>query len=427
MIHPIGSVDPKAAHRPGRQPSGRNCYVGPDVVLGDGCVLHNNVTITGNTICGRQTSSSPARSSGDPAAGPQVQGRPTRVEIGDDNVFRELVTVHAGTEVAGGVTRIGSHNRFLVGVHIAHDVRIGNDCILSNYVQLAGHVCLEDKVTMGGIIGVHHFTTIGTLAYIGGLTRIIADVPPYMIVEGNPARVRGLQRDRHEALGLRRRADPRRPRGLPGPVQPARPDRRRLHARAAGRDRGRDGPERRGALPVRVDPAQHQRTASTAATSSGIAGTRTPTGRRSTDRRQQDGGSQVMQPIPVAVVGTGHMGRHHARIYHELPDSELVGVVDVDAERAAEMAAKFNTQAYPSIEPLLGKVEAVTIAVPTVAHLGGGPAVPRGRHRRADREAPRPGRRLGPGPAASSPASTTRCCRSGTPSGSTRSCGRWTA
>jgi UDP-N-acetylglucosamine acyltransferase len=122
----------------------------------------------------------------------KYHGGETRVEIGDGNSFRENVTVHAGTEVGGGTTRIGDHNRFLVGVHIAHDTAIGNDCILSNYVQLAGHVHLEDRVTMGGLIGVHHFTTIGTVAYIGGLTRIVADVPPYMIIEGNPSRVRGF-------------------------------------------------------------------------------------------------------------------------------------------------------------------------------------------------------------------------------------------
>jgi len=191
MIHPSATVDPKAAL--GRNVTiGPNCFVGPGVVLGDECILHNNVTVMGHTVCGRRNEFFPGAVIGAPPQDLKYKGGLTRVEIGEDNVFREQVTVHAGTEVAGGLTWIGSHNRLLVGVHIAHDARIGNDCILSNYVQLAGHVCLEDKVTMGGIIGVHHFTTIGTLAYIGGLTRIINDVPPFMIVEGNPARVRGF-------------------------------------------------------------------------------------------------------------------------------------------------------------------------------------------------------------------------------------------
>ncbi len=191
MIHPSAVVDSKAVV--GRDVAiGPNSYVGPDVVLGDGCILHNNVTVTGHTVCGRENEFFPGSVIGAAPQDLKYKGGLTRVEIGDGNVFRELVTVHAGTEVAGAVTYIGSHNRFLVGVHIAHDAKIGNDCILSNYVQLAGHVCLEDKVTLGGIIGVHHFTTIGKLAYIGGLTRIINDVPPFMIVEGNPARVRGF-------------------------------------------------------------------------------------------------------------------------------------------------------------------------------------------------------------------------------------------
>jgi UDP-N-acetylglucosamine acyltransferase len=191
MIHPSATVDPKATLG-ANVTVGPNCFVGPNVVLGDDCVLHNNVTVTGHTVCGRQNEFFAGAVIGAPPQDLKYKGGLTRVEIGDDNVFRELVTVHAGTEVAGGVTYIGSHNRFLVGVHIAHDGRIGNSCILSNYVQLAGHVCLEDRVTMGGIIGVHHFTTIGTLAYIGGLSRIVNDVPPFMIVEGNPARVRGF-------------------------------------------------------------------------------------------------------------------------------------------------------------------------------------------------------------------------------------------
>jgi UDP-N-acetylglucosamine acyltransferase len=122
----------------------------------------------------------------------KYRGQPTRLIIGDDNVFRECVTANRGTEVAGGLTRIGSHNRFMAYVHIAHDVIIGDDCILSNSVQLAGHVHLEDKVTMGGIIGVHHFATIGTLSYCAGLTRVTTDVPPFMIIAGEPGRVRSF-------------------------------------------------------------------------------------------------------------------------------------------------------------------------------------------------------------------------------------------
>ena len=190
MIHPSAHVDPKATLGTNVQ-VGPNCFVGPGVVLGDGCVLHNNVTIMGHTTCGTGNEFLPSAVIGAPPQDLKFKGGDTRVEIGDGNIFREQVTVHAGTEVAGGMTRIGSRNRFLVGVHIAHDCVVGNECILSNYVQLAGHVHLEDRVTMGGIVGIHHFTTVGTLAYVGGLARIVADIPPFMIVEGNPSRVRG--------------------------------------------------------------------------------------------------------------------------------------------------------------------------------------------------------------------------------------------
>ncbi len=171
---------------------GPHCVVDAGVVLGDGCILHPNVTIGPRTICGTRNEFYPGSVIGMPPQDLKYKGGDTRVEMGEDNVFREYTTVHAGTEVAGGVTRIGSHNRFFVGVHVAHDCQIGSDCILSNQIQLAGHVCLEDKVTMGGVSAVHHFTTLGTMSFIGGFSRIIADVPPYMITEGNPGRVRGF-------------------------------------------------------------------------------------------------------------------------------------------------------------------------------------------------------------------------------------------
>ena len=198
MIHPTAYIDPKA-ELGARVSVGPNCYVGPGVVLGDNCVLYNNVTITGLTRVGARCEFFPSAIVGTPPQDLKYRGEPTAVEIGDDNIFREQVTVHAGTEVGGGRTVIGKHNRFLVGVHVAHDVVIGNDCILANYVQLAGHVHLEDKVTIGGIVGIHHFTTVGTLAYIGGLTRIVTDVPPFVIVEGNPSRIRGFN-----VTGMRR-------------------------------------------------------------------------------------------------------------------------------------------------------------------------------------------------------------------------------
>ena len=172
---------------------GPNCYVGPNVVLGDRCRLHNNVTITGRTTVGADNEFFPGAVIGCAPQDLKYRGGDTEVVIGAHNVFREYVTIHTGTEIAGGVTRVGDHNLILVGCHIAHDCEIGNHCILSNQVQLAGHVRIEDRVTTGGIVGVHHFVTIGTLAYIAGFTRITVDVPPFMIGAGYPMmEVRGV-------------------------------------------------------------------------------------------------------------------------------------------------------------------------------------------------------------------------------------------
>lgn len=193
MIHPSAYIDPTA--RLGRDVTvGPNSFVGAGAELGDGCVLHNNVTVGARTRCGQRNVFFPQSIIGMEPQDLKYKGGPTRVEIGDDNVFRELVTIHSGTEVAGGVTRVGSHGLFMVGVHIAHDCEIGNDCIIANQVQLAGHICIEDRVTIGGLSAIHHFTTVGRMAYVGGMTRIVADVPPYMVCEGNPCEIRGYNR-----------------------------------------------------------------------------------------------------------------------------------------------------------------------------------------------------------------------------------------
>lgn len=190
MIHPTAYIE-KTAELGNNVRVGPQCYVGPHVVLGDDCELRNNVTITGGAVCGKQNVFFAGTVIGEDPQDLKYHGQPTRLAIGDDNVFRECVTANRGTEIAGGVTRIGSHNRFMAYVHIAHDVTIGNDCILSNAVQLAGHVHLEDKVTMGGLTGVHHFSTVGTLSYVAGMARIPNDVPPFMIWGGDPGVVRG--------------------------------------------------------------------------------------------------------------------------------------------------------------------------------------------------------------------------------------------
>jgi UDP-N-acetylglucosamine acyltransferase len=192
-IHPSAVVDPKAELGQDLR-VGPFCYVGPDVVLGDGCVLHPHATLLGPSTLGARNEVYPYCTLGTAPQDLKYKGGPTRLVVGDDNIFRENVTVHRGTEVdrrSGGVTRIGSHNLLMVGVHLAHDADVGNRIIIANQVQIAGHVRIEDYVTVGGASAMHHFVTIGRNAFVGGMTRITHDVPPYMKVQGYDQEIRG--------------------------------------------------------------------------------------------------------------------------------------------------------------------------------------------------------------------------------------------
>jgi len=161
---------------------GPYCVVGSHVSLGNGCRLHHHVSIGGHTDLGEDCEVFPQAVLGMPPQDLKFSGERTKLEIGDKNIFREMVTVHPGTANGGGITRVGDNNFFLIGVHIAHDCLIGNRCVVANYVQFAGHVHVEDHVNLGGHSAVHHFVTVGKHAFIGGMTRVSADVPPYMIV-----------------------------------------------------------------------------------------------------------------------------------------------------------------------------------------------------------------------------------------------------
>jgi UDP-N-acetylglucosamine acyltransferase len=133
----------------------------------------------------------------------KFKGEPTRLEIGDDNTFREGVTVHRGTAGGGGVTRIGSRNLLMVGAHVAHDCRVGDGVIFANAATLAGHVTVEDGATVGAFSGVHQFCRIGRHAYIGGYSVITQDALPYVLTVGNRARSYGIN-----VIGLERKSFP---------------------------------------------------------------------------------------------------------------------------------------------------------------------------------------------------------------------------
>ena len=173
--------------------------IGEHVVMGDGCVVGTNVLIEGHTMVGKNNVFHHGASIGTPPQDLKYQGQATRVEIGDDNIFREFVTVHRGTGDAGA-TRIGSRCFLMAYAHIAHDCVVGDEVILANSVHLGGHVKLDDYVSIGGVTGVQQFVSIGKYAFVGGGSRIVRDIPPFVKAAGNPSRVYGVN-----SVGLERR------------------------------------------------------------------------------------------------------------------------------------------------------------------------------------------------------------------------------
>jgi len=168
------------------------CVVGPDVTLGAGCVLLNNVTIYGPATIGPGNKFFPNCVIGGEPQDLKYKGGPTQLIVGAQNIFRECVTVNRGTELGGGKTVIGDGNLFMAGVHVGHDSIVEDHVIIANNVLIGGHVKLERCAVIGGGAAIHHFATVGRNAMVGGLTRVVADVPPFMIFEGNPGSVRSI-------------------------------------------------------------------------------------------------------------------------------------------------------------------------------------------------------------------------------------------
>jgi UDP-N-acetylglucosamine acyltransferase len=161
------------------------CVIGPEVKIGRGCKLLSHVVITAHVTIGLDNVFYPHVVIGQPPQDRTYRGAPTVVEIGDNNIFREAVTIHLGTEKGGGVTRVGNGNFLMVNTHLGHDVQIANNCLFANNCMLGGHVIVGDNVNMMGACGVHHLVTIGEFSYVGGAARIHHDVPPFCKVDGN--------------------------------------------------------------------------------------------------------------------------------------------------------------------------------------------------------------------------------------------------
>jgi UDP-N-acetylglucosamine acyltransferase len=205
-IHPTAIIHPKA-HLGCDVLIGPFCVIGAGVTVGDRCQLQSHVVIDGPTRIGEANTFFPFTSIGQRSQDLKYAVEPTHLVIGHHNVFRESCTVNRGT-LPGTETRIGDHNHFLAYCHIAHDCVVGNHVIFSNNGTLAGHVIVEDHVILGGLTAVHQFCRLGRYAITGGCSKIIQDVPPFMIVDGNPAELRGvnlvgLQRHQFDPTDIR--------------------------------------------------------------------------------------------------------------------------------------------------------------------------------------------------------------------------------
>lgn len=199
QIHPMAVVEPGA--QIGQDVVvGPFCVVGPDVVLGDGVQLISNVVVAGRTTVGARTQIFPFASIGHRPQDLKFAGEASTLSIGADCVIREHVTINPGT--AGGYmeTVVGDRCLLMIGVHIGHDCRIGNNVILSNNAGIAGHCIIDDYVIMSGHTGAVQFVHIGAHAFVGGMTKVDKDVIPFGTVLGNPAALGGLN-----LVGLKRR------------------------------------------------------------------------------------------------------------------------------------------------------------------------------------------------------------------------------
>lgn len=199
MIHSTAIVHPRA--KVGKNVEiGPYCVVGEHVAIGARTKLLAHVVVNGRTTIGEDAMIYPFTSIGAPSQDRKAEeGELAYTTIGDRTTIRENASVHRGTTDAGGVTSIGNDCLLLAYTHVAHNCRIGDFVTMSNLAQLAGHVVVEDHASVGAMAGVHQFVRIGRYAFVGGYTKLVRDLPPFLLADGNPAEVYGLN-----AVGLRR-------------------------------------------------------------------------------------------------------------------------------------------------------------------------------------------------------------------------------
>ena len=199
-VHPNAFVDPSAELHDGVVIA-QGAMVGPNVKIGKGTEIGPNAVITGKTEIGSNNKVFPNVFIGLDPQDLKYSGASTEVIIGDNNTFRECVTINKAT-YEGEKTIIGNNNLLMAYTHIGHNCELGNRIVLANSVQVAGHVKVEDNAIIGGCLGIHQFVHIGYLAMVGGMTRVDRDVPPFCLAEGHPGRLRGLNRVGIKRSGL---------------------------------------------------------------------------------------------------------------------------------------------------------------------------------------------------------------------------------
>jgi UDP-N-acetylglucosamine acyltransferase len=199
-VHPTAVVASSAVV-PASCTVGPYCTIGPDVVLGEDCELISHVILDGHTTIGARNKFFPFASIGVEPQDISYAGQPTRLEMGDENVVRESVTISRGTVKGGGITRVGSFCLFMTCAHVGHDSQVGDHCIMANSATLAGHVIVEEWTTVGAFSAVHQFCFVGRYAFIGGGTICTQDVLPYSLTASRrEARAYGINK-----IGLQRR------------------------------------------------------------------------------------------------------------------------------------------------------------------------------------------------------------------------------
>ena len=197
-VHSLAVVDPQATIADDAE-VGPFCVVGPGVTLESGVELTNHVTVTGRTTIGAETRIFPGAVVGGDPQDLKFRGEDSEVRIGQRCRIHECATINKGTAGGGLVTEIGDDVLIMAYAHVAHDCRLADQVVLGNQSQLAGHVVIERRAVVSGMVGIHHFVTVGEVAFVAATAGVRTDVPPYITVEGNPAEPRGVN-----LVGIRR-------------------------------------------------------------------------------------------------------------------------------------------------------------------------------------------------------------------------------